>query len=622
VIWTVAAAIRLPAQTMQPMTPNEALTFVRVSDLRIAPDGVSVAYVVQSYVSDVRGRIRILNLKTREERELTPEGKSERAPTWSPDSRKLFFLSNRNGHTQIYAAAAIGGAAAPVTSSSTGVERFQLSPDGSKVAYLAKDEDKAPGDAPRVADREGELARLWMLDLQTGKLQRLGFGGWRIDDFRWRDGGGLVVQATNRPKDEEDTDALYSLSLATGQLRPLATPPQPFGNLAVSKDGSRFAFVSTATQGPIPHDLFLGDLRTGASTDISSHLDRTVIDYRWPNPSAIWLRLNDGFFKRLVRLSPSGEAQDLRLPYSVASFDVAPNGDVIFVGEDFTHLPEVYLRSPNGQIARLTHLSNETKGLETPAARIFTTRSFDGVPIEAALIKPNLNPRAPAPPLVLLVHGGPASNFTAGYGWQTAWADLLVSHGFAVLMVNPRGSDGYSEGFVKANRADWGGGDYKDLMAVLDAVIARGDADPARLGIGGWSYGGEMTAWAIGHTDRFKAAVFGAGVYDQQAEFETEDGPQGDEWYFGTPWDQPEIFTRNSPSTAIRNARTPTLILCGEDDENNPVGQSKGLYRALKHLGVATELVTYPGEGHSPRKLSNNVDMFQRILDWYVVHVL
>ena len=130
-----------------------------------------------------------------------------------------------------------------------------------------------------------------------------------------------------------------------------------------------------------------------------------------------------------------------------------------------------------------------------------------------------------------------------------------------------------------------------------------------------------MTMWAITQSNRFRAAVAGAGVYDQTAEFETESNPYSDEWYFGTPWGHPDIFARNSPSTYIRHARTPTLIFHGEDDEQNPVGQSKGLYRALKHLGVETELVLYPNEGHSPKRGSYNVDMFQRMLAWYDRHL-
>jgi dipeptidyl aminopeptidase/acylaminoacyl peptidase len=198
---------------------------------------------------------------------------------------------------------------------------------------------------------------------------------------------------------------------------------------------------------------------------------------------------------------------------------------------------------------------------------------------------------------------------------------MLVSHGYAVLMVNPRGSSGYSEAFMKANRGDLGGGDYRDLMTVLDHVLAQGKADPNRLGIGGWSYGGEMSARAITQSQRFKAAVVGAGVFDQLAEFESESEPAEDQWYFGLPWEHPEVFARNSPATFIAAAKTPTLIFDGEDDEANPVAQSKGLYRALKWLDVETEMVLYPGEGHSPRRYDSNLDMFTRILAWYDAHL-
>ena len=221
----------------------------------------------------------------------------------------------------------------------------------------------------------------------------------------------------------------------------------------------------------------------------------------------------------------------------------------------------------------------------------------------------------------MLVHGGPASNFSAGYGWETGWAQLLAAHGYEVLMINPRGSNGYGEDFLKANRGDWGGGDYRDIMTVLDTVIARGETDSDRLGIGGWSYGGEMTAWAIGHTGRFRAAVAGAGVFDQQAEFETEDGPAGDEWYFGTPWEHPEIFARNSPAIFIRNAHTPTLILDGLEDASNPVGQSEGTLSRAQTFRRRDGDGSLPGEGHSPRSRAVNIDMFARILGWYDSHL-
>jgi len=194
---------------------------------------------------------------------------------------------------------------------------------------------------------------------------------------------------------------------------------------------------------------------------------------------------------------------------------------------------------------------------------------------------------------------------------------MLVSRGYEVLMVNPRGSRGYGEDFLKANKADWGGGDFKDLMAAVDTVIARDEVDPQRLGIGGWSYGGYMAEWAITHTNRFQAAVSGAGMFDLAAEFGTEDGPAGDEWYFGTPWEHPEAFARSSPYMYIRNARTPTLILQGENDPIDPAGQSTALYRALKRYGVATELIIYPREPHGPREERHQLDVLTRVVAWF-----
>jgi dipeptidyl aminopeptidase/acylaminoacyl peptidase len=193
----------------------------------------------------------------------------------------------------------------------------------------------------------------------------------------------------------------------------------------------------------------------------------------------------------------------------------------------------------------------------------------------------------------------------------------VCAHGYEVLMVNPRGSATYGEEFLKANRADWGGADFKDLMAGVDTVIARGETDPNRLGIGGWSYGGYMAEWAITQTNRFKAAVSGAGMFDLAAEFGTEKEPAYDEWYFSTPWEHPERFAHSSPYMYVRNAKTPTLILQGENDPIDPLGQSTALYRALNRYGVETELVTYPREPHGPREEKHQIDILTRMLAWF-----
>ncbi len=603
------------------LTPAMALSYVRVGDLHFSPDGSKLAYVAASYSWDVRGHVRVMDIATGAERELTPADKSERSPQWSPDGKTLAYLSNRGGKTQVWLAPADGGDPVAATARKAGVESFRWSPDGRMIAYVAPDDDAPPSDeGPQVADRESDLSRLWVVDLRTQATRRLGKTGLRIDDFQWRDASTLLLLATDRPAADAFTDAIWSMRIVDGATARIATPPQPLSGLAVAPDGSRFAVRSSVDQGPLERDLMIGPGTGGEMKAVTGAPDLAVAETRWHEPGVIWVRVVDGFRNRILRLGPGGAARAIDLPLSAGAFDVSSQGDIAYEGEDFDHLPELYLRGSDGRIRQLGHLQRGWNGVRLAKTTVFRTASFDGTMIEAALMKP----ATPAPgkaPLVLLVHGGPSSNFSAGYGWETAWGQLLAAHGYQVLLVNPRGSNGYGAAFLAANRGDWGGGDYRDLMAVLDAVIARGEIDPNRLGIGGWSYGGEMTAWAVGQTDRFKAAVAGAGVFDQQAEFETEGHPEGDEWYFGTPWDHPDVFARNSPATFIKNARTPTLVVDGEDDRSNPVGQSKGLYRALKHYGVETEMVLYPGEGHSPRRGSYNVDMFTRFLDWYDRHL-
>ncbi|HEV8479650.1 MAG TPA: S9 family peptidase, partial [Candidatus Eisenbacteria bacterium] len=368
--------------------------------------------------------------------------------------------------------------------------------------------------------------------------------------------------------------------------------------------------------GPAPHDLFLQDIPGGLG-DESMAVDRPVKTVKWQNEETVYFSVTDGFFYRVYQLERGKTPERITLPLSARDFDVARDGTVAYYGNGFERQGEIYLRTPDGKTRQISHIQ-PASWADTPLApaEIFRFKSFDGRSIEAALLEP---PHARGKlPLVLLVHGGPTSSFDASSTyWFGMWPQLLVAHGYQVLMVNPRGSEAYGSEFTKLNRGDWGGGDYRDQMAAVDAVLGRGRTDPNRLGIGGWSYGGYMSQWAPTLTSRFKCAVAGAGTFDLVAEFETEDYPQGDEWFFGRPWNHADAFAHSSPNMHIASANTPTLILHGEEDVANPVGQSIGYYRALKQLGVPCQLVVYPREGHLPREEKHQIDMLRRMLDWY-----
>jgi dipeptidyl aminopeptidase/acylaminoacyl peptidase len=265
-------------------------------------------------------------------------------------------------------------------------------------------------------------------------------------------------------------------------------------------------------------------------------------------------------------------------------------------------------------------LNDSWKQFTLGTPEVYKFKSFDGVEIEAALLKPAGYDGKRLLPLIVLVHGGPTGNW--GDSIET-WGQLLAARGYAVFYPNIRGSSGYGQKFIEMNRGDWGGADFKDVMAGVDDLIAKKIADPDKLAIGGWSYGGYMSEWAITQTTRFKAAVSGAGLSNLISEYGTERGPSYDEWFYGVPYEPDKLvsFLNSSPFVHLKNAKTPTLILQGDSDPVDPLGQSQELYRGLKHYGVETEMVEYPREPHGFHEEKHLLDRLQRILAWYDKHL-
>lgn len=625
---------------LKPLTAQQAINTRTIADLHFSPDGSRVAMTVSEPVKGTTRltHIWLLTVATRELRQFTASQKSEDSPRWSPDGKKLAFLSDRGDQRQIYLLTMDGGEALPLTKGKNGVQSFAWSPDGKQIAYLApepktdaeeqKEKDK---DDARVEDKDVHLARVWMLDIDSGKSRQVSNGKWRIAEIEWvPDGSRLIAAATNTPESDENTERIYSLAIGDGKMTELAAPKGPFGRLRVSPDGKWIAFVGSRLDGPSPHDLFVMQVEGGTPRNLSGTvLDRPIGAYEWGSGSALIATAQQGFKSELESISLDGKVSRIApAPVNPRAFDLAvkgnsANGSLAFAGGTATAPEELWITansmSSSSAAECVSHFNDSWKEFALAKPEFVKYKSFDGQMIEGAVLKPANYQAGTKYPMVVLVHGGPTGAWNDSI---ESWGQLLVAHGFVVFYPNVRGSTGYGHKFIEANRNDWGGGDFKDVMVGVDYMIAQGVADPDRLGIGGWSYGGYMSEWAITQTTRFKAAVSGAGLANLASEFGTEAGSSYDEWFFGTPYEHLDDFMKSSPVRYLKNAKTPTLILQGDADTTDPIGQSQELYRGLKHYGVEAEMVVYPREPHGLREEKHLVDRLNRIVAWYESHLM
>ena len=395
----------------------------------------------------------------------------------------------------------------------------------------------------------------------------------------------------------------------------LESPRGPFEMPEISGDGSQIAYIAAREDGPHPHDLYLKTINGGGTRNLTGQsIDGPVGHYVWLKDGTILAAVSSGFRNLFTWIATDGQVRAVP-GWSVnpSDFSVADDGIIAFVSGNATQLPELWLWNGSSPPEKVSCFQESWSKIALLQPELIQYRSFDGTSIEASLLKPVGYRDNTRVPLVVLVHGGPTGNWSDRFD---AWGQMLASRGFAVLNPNVRGSTGYLHRFLEANPADWGGGDFRDIMSGVDYLIGRGVAAPDRLGIGGWSYGGYMAAWAITQTNRFKAAVAGAGMSDLASEFGTEPKPAYDRWYYGLPCENPERFAKSSPIAYIKKARVPTLILQGEADTKDPIGQSQQLCRGLKYYGVKSEFVVYPREGHSIREEKHQLDMYRRILAW------
>jgi dipeptidyl aminopeptidase/acylaminoacyl peptidase len=630
---TIVAQEKPAADTVKLLTPVTSLNLRSISDLQFSPDGARVAFTVtEPPKGERRARhIWLYDKKSGAVRQFTFSAKDETSPRWSPDGKQVAFLSNRDDQQQIYVMRADRGEAAAVTKGKRGVRTFAWSPDGKQIAYLAPDaksdaeekKDKDKDDA-HIVDKDEKQPRLWLLTLATSEAKALTDSKWEISELAWlTTGDRLVVSATDHPESDQETHGIFSISVPDGSRRLILAPHGPFRDLQVSPDGAAVSYVGCRVDGPSPHDLKLLDIGKHATRNLTgASLDRAILEHRWMKDGSVLALYANGFRNKLVGFSPEDMSKNPANPpaTNVNAFAVSDAGDVVFAGQSATTPPELWLWDQKNSPQQVSHLNDSWKQFTLNAPEFYKYKSFDGLEIEAALLKPaGVDPKNKLP-LITLIHGGPTSS------WQDSievWGQLLAARGYAVFYPNIRGSVGYGQKFIEMNRGDWGGGDFKDVMWGVKDLIDRGIADSSKLGIGGWSYGGYMAEWAVTQTNDFKAAVSGAGLSNLISEYGSEEHPSYDEWFYGVPYESDSLvrYLNSSPFTQLRNAKTPTLILQGEADTADPPGQSQELYRGLKHYGVETQLVMYPREPHVLREEKHVLDRLNRMLAWYEKYV-
>lgn len=643
----------------RPATPDDVFLFRSTSDPQLSPDGQRVAWTIinQDRESDrPQTRIQVGSTTGSDPRDFTC-GPADSSPRWSPAGEHLALLrAVEDKAPQVYLAALSGGEPQRLTDLPGGVSAIAWSPDGSQIALVSRTGTPKPAaertpaerNAPRVVTRlNGRLdgqgwyegrAHLCVLDVASGSVRQLTDGDWDDAQPSWSPDGKTILFVSDRTRRRHVTVfrcEVYSVPAAGGKATRLtqqgggATFPRfsPDGKwIAYAGDDAGDGFWNEQSSlWVLPADGSAAPCRLAADLDcpIGSALDR-IPALAWLPDSRRLLALSEhrGTYRLvLVDLEGAKTAVAVGGDRTVDSFSLGPDGKTFVYSTSWFGSPhEIELATLGSKsAARVVSNANEAARTELllPSAKRITHTTADGLEIEAFLCLPSKPSRKL--PLVMDIHGGPH----AAHPLPTAQLNsaILTAAGYAVVFPNPRGSSGYGRDFMRANHQDWGGGDYEDLMGCVDALIADGTADPDRLYVQGYSYGGYMSAWIIGQTDRFRAACVGAPVVDLVSMEGTSDVPGFmTHEFMGPAWEAPQLLRERSPITHLSRVKTPTMINHWEGDLRCPIGQADQLFHALLTQGVDTVMVRYPGGAHGLRTPSQMVDRFERILSWYDEH--
>lgn len=553
----------------------------------------------------------------------------EENPVWSPDARRLAFLSDARskGQLQIFVASETGAQVRQLGTLRGNVQRLTWSPagDGLAVLYIAGAHRKAGAVQPGARDvgvvgSVVDEQRLAIADVRTGALRVLTPRDRYVYEYGWSpDGRSIAVTyATGNGDNNWWVARLARVDVASGQMRDLLAPSYQIDDPQWSPDGRQIAVIGGIMSdfGATGGDVYLVDAQSGAVRDLTAGAPMSAQSLRWNGAGSLDAVAHVSGAMRLMRVDATGGeiAALTDRPESLWGWSSADAGrQVALVRASFDAPPELWAGAPS-QLRRITASNAGARRLYGKAVSLqWKSDQFD---VQGWLIYPlDYDPNRRYP-MVTIVHGGPSSEAVPSFGNRNVSA--LSSQGYFVLMPNPRGSYGRGEVFTRANIKDFGYGDWRDDLAGVDAAIAHASIDADRLGLMGWSYGGYMAMWAETQTTRFKAIVAGAGLVNWQSYYGQN---KIDEWmipFFGASvYQDPDVYARSSPITFITRSKTPVLILQGERDEEVPAPQSFEFWHAMTTLGVPTRLVVYADEGHSFQKIRDQIDILTQTAAWF-----
>jgi dipeptidyl aminopeptidase/acylaminoacyl peptidase len=664
-----ALSAHAQAPTKHPLGFDDLIKLHRISAPEVSPDGKWVAYGISTPDMEAnRGvsNIWIVSTSGGDAIQLTQSGKDS-SPSWSPDGKTLAFVSGRDATSQVYVISMEGGEAKKLTTLSTGADLFKWAPDGKSIAFTSgvyvdckddacnkkRDEEKEKSKVKaHVADHllyrhwdhwsEGKRSHLFIQPVEGTTAARDLTEGADYDVPPDQRGGDTDINfspdskeicytaVTDKMEAISTNGDLFLVPVAGGESKRITTNQGFDGNPVYSPDGKYIAYHAQMTPGYEADrwQVMLYDRQAGQSQSISANFDRSANDLAWsPDSKTIYFLAENETLQPIYAMEPRVGATPKKLLDGFnAAYSFSGDGKVLVAERTSLTMPaELFVAAADGGLKQLTHENDSIlASVEMNAPETFWFEGAEVTRVQAMIIRPPRSVPTKKYPMLVLLHGGPQTMWTNAWGYR--WnAQVFSGAGYVTLMINRRGSTGYGQKFTDQITADWGGRAYGDIMKGIDAAIAKYPyIDKTKMAAAGGSYGGYMADWLATHTDRFKAIVSHAGVYDKVSMYATEELWFEEHDSQGTPWTAPENYKKWSPSTYAADLgkyKTPTLVVAGERDYRVPYTQSLEFFSALQRQGVPSKLVVFPDEGHWVLKPQNSQFWYKTFLDWLAEYV-